>query len=117
MCSGLEVGQALEQRVDARAGGRQARLERIAFLREQVHLFGQQRVGALQLLVAHEQALDSFDEGVDLRGAGHAAHCKVRCQEWRLKSAPLVPAVWFACRSSTGSRTRSPVEDESQPAL
>ena len=40
---------------------------------------GEQRVRALQLLVAHEQALDAFDEGVDLGAAGHGGNCRVLC--------------------------------------
>jgi hypothetical protein len=34
-------------------------------------LLHQQRVGALQFLVTHEQALDAFDDLVDLGGTGH----------------------------------------------
>ena len=45
--------------------------EALVLLRELVHLRDQQRVGALQLLVAHEQALDSFSHQVDLGGTGH----------------------------------------------
>ena len=42
----------------------------------QSYLLGEQRVRALQLLVANEQALDAFDEGVDGGAAGHAMNCR-----------------------------------------
>ena len=60
----------LKQRVDAVARGRQARAQRVALLRERLDLRAEQGVGALQFLVAHEQAIHMLDELLDLLGAG-----------------------------------------------
>ena len=72
-------GQLVEQRVDARARGCQPGLEGLAFLGDDVHLLSQQRVGAAQLLVAQQQALDAIGEFVD---AGHG-------WPWRVQGCSL----------------------------
>src|SRR6476661_8493813 len=100
----LEFGQAFEQRVDPRARRGEPRLERVALLREGLDLLRQQRVGALQLLVTHEQPLDAFGNLVDLGGGGHRVAIVGLAFPVAPKITTLVLAVWFACRSSTGSR-------------
>jgi hypothetical protein len=57
--------------VDAGAGGCEARPERVAFLRQHFELFGQQRIGALQLLMPDQQAFDTLRDLLDLVCTGH----------------------------------------------
>ena len=67
------VRATLQQRFDPCPGRREPGLQRIALLRQLLDLFGQQRIGALQFLVAQQQALDAFGELFDLLLLGHAA--------------------------------------------
>jgi hypothetical protein len=54
-----------------RAGRREARLQRVAFARERFDLFLQQRIGALHLFMAHEQAFDTLGDLIDGARCGH----------------------------------------------
>ena len=78
-----------------------------------LHLLVQQGVGALQFLVSQQQPLYAFGDLVKVLGIGHGydmllPHCRVAARATRLQCALLVLAVWFTCRSSTGSRRESP---------
>ena len=71
-CSGgvFDVGQAFEQCVHPGPGCREPGFERVTLLGQRLDLFGQQRVGALQLLVANEQPLRALGDLLNLDGAG-----------------------------------------------
>jgi hypothetical protein len=63
---GLRLGQPVEQGLDAGPRGAQAGLERVALLGQGLDLAGEQGIGALQLGVAHQQALHPFGDQVDV---------------------------------------------------
>jgi hypothetical protein len=56
---GCVVGQAFDQRFHPGAGGAQARPQGIPVLRQQANLLNKQLIGALQFIVAQQQALDT----------------------------------------------------------
>ena len=62
---------AFEEGVDAGARRLQAGLERVALGLQGLHLFEQQVVGALQLLVAQQQALHALGDLVQVHVIGH----------------------------------------------
>ncbi|MNT43434.1 hypothetical protein D3C72_1799060 [compost metagenome] len=63
--------QPFEQGIEAGAGRGEPRLQAVAFTRERIDLFLQQRVGALHLFVTHEQAFHTLGDLVDGAGGGH----------------------------------------------
>ena len=69
---GAELRQLVDEDIDAGAGSRQTGAQRVTFLREGGHLFGEQRVDAMQLLVAQQEALDAVRELIDSGHGGPA---------------------------------------------
>ena len=59
---------------DPGTGGMQTGLERIALLRDGIDLGAEQGVGALQFLMAHEQALHPFGDLVEVGLGQHRHH-------------------------------------------
>ena len=61
-------GQTIQQGFDTAPGGGKARAQRVAFLRQCLHLAAQKGIGALQLFVTDQQPLDAlgnlFDGGL-----------------------------------------------------
>ena len=72
-CGGF--GQAVDEGVDARAGGGEARLQRVAFAGQRGRALLQQGIGALEFLVTQQQSFDSFGQLFDL-GHGTALCCR-----------------------------------------
>jgi hypothetical protein len=79
-------------------------LKGVALLRERHDLLRQQRVGALQLRMAQQQALDALGDLIEGGGVGHTPPIVGTASPGNVKLHVLVLAAWFACRSSTGSR-------------
>jgi hypothetical protein len=101
------LGQAVEQGINAGTGRCQARFERIALLREVVDLSGQQGIGTLQFLIPQQEAFYTLCNLLNLNRVRHGRIVRLIAEnqlEMRIKSTLLVLAVWFTCRSSTGSR-------------
>lgn len=63
--------QPFEQGVKARAGRGEPRLQGIAFARERIDLFLQQRIGALHLFMTHKQSFNTLGDLIDGAGGGH----------------------------------------------
>lgn len=71
------VRQPFEQGIDPGPGRAQARAKRVALLGQLVNLLAEQGVGALQLLVAQKEPLDTFGDLVEM---GWVRHGSVNCR-------------------------------------